>query len=296
MSYSVFEYRFSDLSLMPHRPERSHKGRFGRVLCVCGSRGMAGASYLSALGALRTGAGLCEILCPEENRIILQTLIPEAVLSVYDRSCPDESTLLSAIARADAIVVGCGLGTDTAALSLLRTVLRNRGDVTTVVDADALTLLSAHPSLLRAARGCILTPHASEMSRLCGLGIASVLAEHEALCHDFAAAHGVVCVLKDHHTAVSDGHGTLYRNQSGNSGMATGGSGDVLTGIIAAIAAQAHGSLTPLQIASLGVFLHGLAGDAAAERLSPYAMLAHDVADSLGDVFLRARQENVLSY
>ena len=282
--FSIFSYTHADLCLMPPRPEESNKGTFGRVLCVCGSRGMAGAAYLAGKAALRTGAGLVEILTPEENRTVLQTLLPEAIVTAYDSQSPCVYTVEQAVKRADAIVCGCGLGVTRQSLLVLSHVLR-ASQVPTVLDADAINLLSRNPSLLKYAKGKMITPHPLEMSRLCGLSAEEICADRPTVCHDFAKKHGLVCVLKGHETAVSDGGEAVYINHSGNSGMATGGSGDVLAGILGGIASQARDTeLTSLQVAALGVYIHGLCGDAAAAKLGEYSVIASDIISALPNV------------
>lgn len=279
-SFFEFSYTENDLSLVPKREVRSNKGTYGKVLCVCGSAGMAGASYLSALGAYRTGAGLVEIFAPEENRVILQTLIPEAILKIYDSKNPNLDLLEDALNACDSVALGCGLGKSSSALAIVKTVLKSSA-VPTVIDADALNLLSEHPVLMKYAKGKIITPHIKEMSRLTGLPISDILDNPKSTAAEFAAKHSLVCVLKDSRTVVSDGTDRIYVNNSGNNGMATGGSGDVLTGVIASLLSQAHGSLSNLEAASLGVYIHGRAGDTAAEKLGAYAVMARDIADNI---------------
>ena len=275
-----FSYTEKKLTALPPRPERSNKGDFGKVLCVCGSYGMAGASYLAALGAYRAGAGLVYIFAPEENRVILQTLIPEAVLHLYNSETPDTDSLIQTMENCDAVVMGCGLGKSPAALSLLKCVLRN-SRVPTVIDADALNLIAEHPFLLKYAKGQIITPHIGEMSRLTGLSVEDILNDTKNTAARFAAEHSLVCVLKDHETAVSDGTERIYINKSGNSGMSTGGSGDVLAGVIGALCAQKHLGLSNFEAATLGVYVHGLAGDRASKRLGEYAVMARDIANNI---------------
>ncbi|MBQ7384627.1 MAG: NAD(P)H-hydrate dehydratase [Clostridia bacterium] len=277
---SEFSYTEADLASLPPRPTRSNKGSFGRVLCVCGSYGMAGAAYLCALGAYRTGAGLVEIFVPEENRIILQTLLPEAVLTVYDKNTPDTDLLQERLTACDAAVVGSGLGKSKTSLTLLKAVLKNT-KVPTVIDADALNLIAEHPFLLKYAKGHIVTPHAGEMSRLTGLSIDEILNNTKSVAHQFAESNSLICVLKDHNTVVSDGTDKIYLNRSGNSGMATGGSGDVLAGVIASLLAQRHLSLSPFEAAAFGVYIHGLAGDRTAKSLGEYAVMATDIANNI---------------
>ena len=284
MEYPVFSYTHADLSRMPRRIQDSNKGTYGRLLCVCGSVGMAGAAYLCAKAALRTGAGLVEIFTPEQNRAIVQTLLPEAIVTPYCAEQPDLLLLEKAIKRADAVVCGCGLGTSSAALSILSRLLRVR-KTPCVLDADALNLISKNRILLRSASGCIITPHPLEMSRLTGLDVSAIEGDRQSVCRDLAQEHSLVCVLKGHRTAVSDGE-SVYINTSGNSGMATAGSGDVLSGIIGGIIAQSRGSEPQglLHVAALGTYIHGLCGECASERLSEYSVIASDLIDSLPQV------------
>lgn len=280
MELSCFSYTERDLDRMPKRPAESHKGTFGKVLCVCGSEGMCGAAYFAAKACYRTGAGLVRILTVQANLSVLQTLIPEAIVTVYDSSQP--TVIQDAVEWADVLVVGCGLGVSAESRGLLSDVLRLRGEKPTVLDADALNLLSRNPSLLKYAKGAILTPHIGEMSRLTSISCEEILGNTAKTAYDFAQKHGVVCVLKEHRTVVSDGSELVYRNTSGNSGMATGGSGDVLAGIVGGILAQSrHGELTPMDAACLGVYLHGLCGDEAAEKLSEYSVMAGDLLDAI---------------
>ena len=283
MSDIFFSYGPSDLSLMPKRKAESNKGSYGRVLCVCGSVGMAGAAYLCASAALRTGAGLVEVLTPEENRIIIQTLLPEAIVSVYDKSSPSNELIDACLDRASAVVCGCGLGVSAASRALLGRILRG-SQVPTVLDADALNIISKNPTLLKYAANKIITPHPMEMSRLCAKDVSDINADRQSVCREFAEKHSLVCALKGHRTVVSDGK-RVFTNTSGNSGMATAGSGDVLAGIIGGILAQStDGKLDMLQAASLGVYVHGLCGDSAAKKLGEYSVIASDIIANLPDI------------
>ncbi len=283
MNSAIFAYTQKHLSLMPPRSQNSNKGSFGRVLCICGSVGMSGAAYLAAKAVLRTGAGLAEILTPEENRSILGTLIPEAIITSYDSTTPDMETVDAAIARADAVVCGCGLGISRTSLSILSHLLRTC-TAPCVLDADALNLISKNPSLFKYTKSKIITPHPAEMSRLCGRPTSDIVNDLNESCRSFAQRYSLVCLLKGHNTAVSDGE-HIYVNNSGNSGMATAGSGDVLAGIIGGILAQnKEGKLTMLEVASLGAYIHGLAGDNAALHVGEYSLIASDIIDFLPSV------------
>ena len=282
--YTHFSFDSFPRDILPARRERSCKGDFGRVLCICGSVGMSGAAYLCAKSAYRTGAGLVEIFTPEENRIILQSSLPEAIITAYNEQNAIE-LLLTSIERADCIVAGCGLSVTPLSRKVLSTLLHNVDTLKTplILDADALNLISRNPSFLKYIKGAIITPHALEFSRLTNNSVEDILDRPDALAHEYAKEHSLICVLKDHNTVVSDGSERLYINNTGNSGMATAGSGDVLSGIIAGLAAQ--GRSASLDIAALGVYIHGLCGDIAARSLSEYSLMASDLIDALPIVF-----------
>lgn len=286
MNSSTFiSYTKKDLSKIPSRPACSHKGTFGRVVCLCGSRGMAGAAYLSGLAAYRSGAGLVEILTPESNRAILQTLLPEAIVTAYDDEEPDLRLITASVARADALVIGCGLGTSSVSARVLETAL-TYATAPTVVDADAINLLATRPHLHELLRGKILTPHPMEASRLFHMPVEEILADVPASAVRFSEQMACVCVLKDHNTIVAAPTCPIYRNTSGNSGMATGGSGDVLAGIIGGLLAQQK-QLPDRDLylaATLGVYVHGLCGDLAAKKLSEYSVMASDLIEALPNI------------
>ena len=221
---TYFSYDAKALSLIPRREARSNKGSFGRLLCVCGSEGMAGAAYLAAKAAYRSGVGLVEILTHRVNLAVTQTLIPEAVVSVYDEEY-DKNKILEAVSRADGIVIGCGLGQSALSRTVLSDVLRSRGeDIPLVIDADGLNLLSKNRSLMKYVKGAVITPHPMEMSRISGLSVDDILSDTARAACDIAKKYSLVCVLKDHESVVSDGGEQVYINKRGNSGMATGGS------------------------------------------------------------------------
>ena len=279
---SIFDtsYAKNIIASLPERPEESHKGTFGRVLCICGSHGMAGAAYLSALAAYRTGAGLVEVFTPEENREVIQALLPEAIVTTYDPDDFDDRQLIASIEKCDSLLIGCGLGKSRASLEILKVALRYDG-VPTVIDADALNLISEHKFLLKYAKGSIITPHLKEMSRLTDISVSEIEKDTEKAALEFSEKHSLVCVLKSHRTTVCDIGERTYLNSIGNSGMATGGSGDVLAGVIASLLAQNHLALSEFDAAVLGVYLHAEAGDRAAESLGKSAVLARDIANSI---------------
>ena len=279
-----FSYSYEDIiRLLPERDENSNKGSCGRVLIIGGSTCMAGAPYFSAKAAYRTGCGLVEIFTHEDNRVILQTLIPEAVLSVWNEKI-DLEKLENSIKKADVIAIGMGLSTSDDALEILKFTFQKR-DCPIVIDADALNLLAKNKEFLKEINpNAIITPHPLEMSRISGVDVKEITANIPEFAQNFANENNIICVLKDHHTAVAKPNSdSIYINQSGNSGMSTGGSGDVLDGIIAGLLAQ---GCEPYIAATLGVYIHGLAGDVASQIHSQYSLMASDIIDALPEIFI----------
>ncbi len=269
-----------DLSWLPKRRPDGNKGTFGKVLIIAGSRGMSGAACFSALGAYRTGAGLVKILTVPENRQILQTQLPEAIVSCYD---PDEEETMQKIlekecAWADVIVAGPGLGQEAYVEYLLETVLSD-AYVPIVLDADGLNCVAAHPYLTRYfTENIIITPHMGEMSRLTSVSVADLKKDPLGEARAYSARYGTVCVLKDAVTVITDKDGAAWINRSGCSAMAKGGSGDVLTGVIAGLLAR---GVDGAEAAAFGVYVHGRAGEYAADVLGENSVLATDLADSI---------------
>ncbi|MEX0717534.1 MAG: NAD(P)H-hydrate dehydratase [Planctomycetaceae bacterium] len=281
-------HRVTDLPALPERPADSHKGTFGRVLIVGGSQGMSGAPALAGLGALRGGAGLVFLAAPSSIVPIVAAIEPSWLtipLAEDDRgriAAAAREELHDAIARHDAIAIGPGWGQSDALRDLAQW-MYSTVDRPLVVDADALNLLAQLPGVLGAHPGPrILTPHPAEFSRLCGRDVAAIQSHREELAAEFARAQGVVLVLKGRGTVVTDGE-LIAINETGNPGMATGGTGDVLTGLIAALLAQGS---EPFAAARLGAHLHGLAGDLAAADLSQPGLIASDVARYLPQAWL----------
>ncbi len=238
--------------LLPPRPVDSHKGRNGHVLCVGGNAGSGGAVMLAAESALRAGAGLVSVATQPQHIAPLLSRLPEAMVHAVE----DSSDLPSLLKRASVVAIGPGLGQDDWARELLRQVLGCGKPL--VIDADALNLLAAHPQPLRDA---ILTPHPGEAARLLETDTATVQADRVAAVTALAARFSAVVVLKGAGTLVAAPHGRPRRIAAGNPGMAVGGMGDLLTGIIAALRAQ---GLDAFDAASGGALLHALAGDDAA--------------------------------
>lgn len=274
-------YGEEDLLKLPERKADSHKGTYGKVLVIAGSQKISGAAYLAAAGAYRMGAGLVKLYTPKENQIAMQVLLPEALLEVYDRTRPSLKQLKECMEWADVIVIGPGFGTDKIAEKILKYVIGKSG-VPLVVDADGLNILAKNKTALWEHRGeVILTPHLQEMARLTGKTKDMVKKDAIGEAKRFAAEYRVTMVLKDARTIVTEGNDPVYINTSGNSGMATGGSGDVLAGILGGLLAQ---KLNVYDAARLGVYLHGMAGDAAERKKGSYSMLATDILDGIAEV------------
>ena len=266
------------LSLLPDRNPWGHKGNFGKLLLLCGSRGYTGAAFFAAMGALRSGAGLVFLGVPESIYGIEAVKLNEPVIFPL----PDAGGRLSADAvpeiltrlpRMDAVLVGPGLGQSEGTLAVVRAVLE-KAECPVVVDADGINVLSAHRDLLRGRKSpTILTPHDGEFARLGGVIGEDRMAAAAALAEEL----GCTVLLKGHETCITDGTDG-YLNPTGNPGMAVGGSGDVLAGVITALLGA---GLPPLEAAACGAWLHGAAGDRCAAELGQYGMLPTDMLSAL---------------
>ncbi len=275
----AFHYEWGDLvKNYPIRKADSHKGSHGKVLLITGSKGMSGAAYLSARAAYEVGAGLVQIYTDESNREILQKLLPEAIIKTYTEY--DEETLVYLLNWADVVGIGSGLGMSKTATHLVEQTLRTF-DGTCIVDADAINILSEHREWMDANAKLILTPHMKEMSRLSGYTVSELKESRIDLLDELTERYPVICVMKDARTLVAKEGEDLYINLSGNAAMAKAGSGDVLTGMITGIAAQKKEAY---DAACLGVYLHGLAGDAARDEKGSYSVLADDMIDGISSV------------
>ena len=278
---------------LPQRAADAHKGSCGKVFILAGSKGMTGAAALAANAAVRSGAGLVYVGCPESLNDILEVKLTEALT----RPLPEVSRkrvlarralgeVMKHIGEVDAIAVGPGLSQHFETQELVRRVIARR-DKPTVLDADGINAFAKDISALRENRTpLIITPHVGELSRIVGAPITEILADRKIWAQKAAALFNCVCVLKGAPTFVADPSGTVCLNPTGNAGMASGGTGDVLTGIIVALLGQ---GLAPFDAACCGVYLHGLAGDLATDELGQVAMCASDMIDCLPEVFLRFR-------
>lgn len=276
-------------SLIRPRDENSHKGDYGRLLIIAGSRGMSGAAYMSAQSALRSGAGLITLACCESIHPVLETKTTEVMtlpLEDYEGHIAAEAAdaLLPQLDRADAILIGPGIGRTDDVAEIVRFVLKN-SRVPVIVDADAINAVAQDRSILsECACDLLFTPHVMEMSRLSGLDVSYIEENRIEVSREFAEENGAALLLKGRFTVVTAPELTQYINITGNPGMATGGSGDVLSGIIAAFAAR---GIPVSEAAAAAAYIHGMAGDIAAEKFGEEAMSAGDILDSLPDAFCR---------
>ena len=268
----------SVLSLLPDRDPWGHKGTFGKVLLLCGSKGFTGAAYLAAMGALRTGAGLVFLGVPESIYAIEAVKLNEPVVfplpdkegKLSEEAIPE---IMARLPQMDAVLIGCGLGQSEDTLAVVEAVLEHAA-CPVVVDADGINVLSRHKDILRGrAYPTILTPHDGEFARIGGCLTEDRMASAVALANDLNA----IVLLKGHRTCITDGR-TGYVNVTGNPGMAVGGSGDVLAGMIVSLVGQ---GLAPPEAAACGAWLHGAAGDICAGELGQYAMLPTDMLNAL---------------
>ncbi len=282
-----FTFEGEDSKIIPLRPAYSNKGSFGKVLVVAGSRNMSGAAYLSALGAYRTGAGLVKIFTVEENRTILQSGLPEAIIATFDPKEAQSGTetfqelLRRQCEWASVIVLGPGLGREPYVKNLVEEVLTN-AYVPIILDADGLGAVADNPDLTGYfTENIIVTPHLGEMARLTGSSIEAIKKNLIAAAREYADRFGITCVLKDAVTIGALKDQRTYVNSSGNSSMAKAGTGDVLTGIIAGLLAL---GLEESDAAALGVWLHGRAGDAVQKRYGSYSLLASQLTEEISTI------------
>ena len=279
--------------LLPRRRQDSHKGSYGKVMCLAGSARFRGAAALAAEGALRAGAGLVTLASVEPVIAAVAARCPECVFLPCRQSAgggvsaQSGKDVLEKVRGMDVLLFGPGLG-DTPDTAALLEQLGPSAGCALVLDADGLNAAAKMDSLPRSpGLPLILTPHPGEMARLCGLTIAEVNAGREGIAAGYARAEDCVVVLKGHRTIVAGPQGEVFVNPTGNPGLSRGGSGDILAGMIAGLAAQ---GLSPLDAAVCGVWLHGAAADQCAKRLGQYGMLPHDLFADLGALFAAAER------
>lgn len=273
--------------MLPDRPEDSNKGTYGRLLVIAGSKGMAGAAYLNAHAAYMTGAGLVRIYTSSDNREILQTLLPEAIITTYEEYNKEE--LLSLLTWADGVCIGSGLGMSRLSEKILKTVIEYV-KVPCLIDADGLNLLAENNNYLNqmAERRFVITPHMKEMSRLTGISVEELKADRIQILKDFISRYRITCVLKDSRTLIASEEKGIRMNLTGNSAMAKAGSGDVLAGVISGWMVQGKEAE---DAAELGTYIHGLSGDLAKFEKGVYSVMARDLIEYISKALMKLEEE-----
>lgn len=278
----AYTYTKEDLpDILPERIDDSNKGTYKRVLIIAGSRNMAGACILAAKAAIRSGSGLVKVLTDEANRIIIQSTVPEALLCTYSEHASDDelcNIIMKELMWAQVVVLGPGIGTSDMAKKLVNYTFENVKSPF-IVDADAINIISEYEHMIY-PDNTIITPHLKEMSRLIKAGVTDIKKDIVGVAKKVAAKNNIIVVLKDSKTVVSDGK-KVYINSSGNNGMSKGGSGDVLSGIIAGFVA---GSKDVSDGVTAAVFTHGYAADTALKDSNFYALTPTDIIDNLKNI------------
>ena len=279
--------------LLPLRNPEGHKGTYGRLLSICGSVGMAGAAMMSAKAALRCGVGLLDLALPRPIYDLVASNLWEPVytpmdyLQSGDLAPASRDALLDSLKKADAVLLGCGLGTAKGTANMVLNII-SRSIVPMVIDADGINIVAENIDVLKSAQApVILTPHPGEMARLMHTTVEDVQQHRLQYASSFAQEHRVIVVLKGAGTMIAGPSGRLYQTITGNAGLARGGSGDVLAGMIASFLAQGNEAFLS---AAGSVFFHGAAGDLCADRMTQYAMLPTDMIEALPKVFLSKEQ------
>lgn len=272
MEHKILDDRI--LKEIPKRKPFAHKGTYGRILIIAGSVGMSGAAYLCALSAYRSGVGLIYIFTAKENREILQTSIPEAIVIPYDKDDFDEDILSEHIAKADLIILGPGIGTDEVAQELVETVL-SESYVPMIVDADAINIIAQNPHLQRYyTENIILTPHIKEMARLIGQTVEYVQENMMEVACQYHEEYGVGIILKSHQTVIVGRDDVVYLHNIATPALAKAGSGDILTGILAGMLCIGADEEKAL---ALAVYIHARAAKISAKKLGDHGVIARDI-------------------
>ena len=262
---------------LPPREENSHKGTFGKVLNISGSRFMPGAAFISSMAALKSGCGYV-FLATDECVMSLGSWATSAIVFTHTAS------ILENLKSSNSLLIGCGLGTDLRAVEIFKRTFSESLKIPVVIDADGLNLLAEY-GIDNLPENLVLTPHPLEASRLLGgVEVEKILQDSVHWAGEISQRYNCVTVLKMHNTVVTSPYGEVYINTTGNSAMAKAGSGDVLAGIIASFLAQGVEIYTA---ATLAVYLHGLAGDIARDNLTAYCVLPNDLIDHLPLAFQR---------
>lgn len=262
---------------LPNRPQNSHKGMFGKILNIAGSKNYSGAAILSSLSALKSGAGYVTLACPEDIVSSVSSYTPDITFLPLKKECNNFSyeknaeIILEKITDYNVVSLGCGLTTEKSVSELVLKIFHNV-KIPTVIDADALNIVAKN-NTGKFDFPSVITPHPKELSRLLNIDVTEIQTNREKYCQEAALKYSTVCVLKGQNTVISDGTQT-YISFTGNSSLAKAGSGDILTGLIAGFAAQ---GCSMFKSAVLGVHIHGLCGELASEDLTEYSVLASDL-------------------
>ena len=276
------------LEIIPERKRDSHKGDYGHVLVLAGSMGLTGAAALCSLGALRCGCGLVTLGIPKSLNAIMETKLTEVMtrplpetrnISLSLEALPKIKKMLKGV---NAVALGPGLSTDKGTKRLVNKLIKLI-DKPLVIDADGLNCICSNIKVLKSIKSpIIITPHPGEMSRLSGLEINTIQRNRQRVAKDLARQCNLIVVLKGNNTVVSDGKANNFVNKSGNPGMATGGTGDILTGMIASFLAQ---GVPAFNAAKLAVYIHGKAGDLAAREKGEIGLIAGDILEKVPEAF-----------
>lgn len=272
-------------SLFKKRDENANKGNFGRAVLICGSYGMAGAAVICAEGTIKSGIGICDIVCEESVYPIISARVPEAVCNPLskDFTVEDKIRLKKSLKSADVVVIGCGMGNTDYTDKILRAVIAHCS-VPLIVDADALNVIAKDMSILDNKKcEIIVTPHPGEMSRLIGKSTNEINENRVKTATEFSKKYGVVTLLKGKGTVISDKNGEYTVNESGSVAMATGGSGDMLCGIIAGLLGE---GFSPFDAARAGAYIHGLTGEYSAKKYSIRSTSATTMLETLPKIYL----------
>lgn len=275
---------------IPKRPSNANKGDFGRLLCVCGSKNMPGSAYFCTASAVRCGVGICELFSVDKVCESVAAKIPEPMYHHAEQnysgsiSCGNIENIIKCAQKSGAVLIGPGMGWNEDTKNIIFKVI-SEVCVPIIVDADGINVLSENIDILKKSKSCIvLTPHIKEMSRLINKSVEYVLVNKNFCVKELSKKYNVVTVLKDHKTIISDVNGNLYLNTTGNSGMAKGGSGDVLSGMIGSFLAQGYSAIDATICA---VYIHGMSGDECSQKFSDIAMTPSDLINNLPSVFLK---------
>lgn len=275
----IYQIEKNDLASLPARNEFGNKATFGKLLVIGGSGKICGAAFFAACAALKSGIGMVRIFTSKENRTALSVLLPEALIDTYDDSGISVEELKKALDWADGVVIGPGLGTDRSSVELLENFCRIN-KLPAVIDADALNVISKNSNIWNEINfKTVVTPHIGEMCRLTGLSAAEIKEDPIRAASEYSKEHNTVCVLKDARTVTAYPDGRVFINTSGNSALATAGSGDVLSGILGGFAVRYKDCGFPIE--AIGVYMHGLLGETAAGNSGKDAVTARDIISAM---------------